>query len=182
MEYYIVFQGPIEAKPSLDLVNALLEANNNDDVDHITLLLSSKGGSIYYGLNIATVIKNLKKPIRIHASNEINSIANIIYLSAKERSSESYAKFFLHGASIEGENLNFNLEDLKEQVSSIEVENIRLAKFIFEATGIPMEKIQEMMRIRKSLTAEQAFSAKIVLEVKEEIIPVNALRKNIIYV
>ena len=182
MEYYIVFQGPIESEPSLGLINALLDANKNDDVDHITLLLSSKGGDIYYGFNIATVIKNLKKPIRIHASNEVSSIANIIYLSAKERSSESFAKFFFHGASIEGKNFSFNLEDLQEHLSSIEVENKRLTKFIFETTGMEIKDIEEIMKGRQSLTAEAAFAKKIVLEIKEEIIPPDALRKNIIYV
>lgn len=181
MEYYIVFQGPIEREPSLALINALLEADEKENVGHITVLLSSIGGSIYYGFNIATVIKNLKKSVRIHATNEVSSIANIIYLSAKERSAESYAKFFLHGASIEG-NFNLNLEDLNEHVSSMIVQNGRLAKFIFEATDMSLEDVEKLMLNRKSLSAEEAFDRKIVLEIKDEQIPKNALRKNVIYV
>ena len=181
MEYYILFQGSIEKQTSLALINALLEADGREDVHHITLLLSSRGGSVYYGFNIATVIRNLQKPIRIHATNEISSIANIIYLSAKERSAESYAKFFLHGVSIDGE-LSLNMEDLKEQVSSVEVQNGRLAKFISEITEIPIKEVKKMMRNRKSLSTELAFSHKIVLEVKEEQIPTDALRKNVIFV
>ena len=181
MEYYILFQGPIEKESSLALINALLEANGNEKVKHITILFSSKGGSIYYGFDIATVIKNLEKQVRIHATNEVSSIANIIYLSTEERSAESYAKFFLHGASINGD-MNLNLEDLKEQVSSIEVQNGRLAKFISEITGISLKDVKEMMSARKSLSDEVAFGANIVREVKEEKIPAGALRKDVIFV
>ncbi len=182
MEYYILFQGPIEKATSLDLINALLEADGHKEVNHITLLLSSIGGSVYYGFNIATVIQNLKKFIRIHATNEISSIANIIYLSAKERSAESYAKFFLHGASIGGNDINFNIEDLKEHTSSLKVQNERIAKFIFETTGMSLNDIKKLMLKRQSLSAEEAFNEKIVLEVKREQIPSDALRKNVIYV
>ncbi len=182
MEYYILFQGSIEKETSLNLINALLEADDYKEVDRIILLLSSIGGSIYYGFNIATVIKNLKKPIRIHATNEISSIANIIYLSAKERSAESYAKFFLHGASVGGNDINFNIEDLKEHTSSLRVQNERIAKFIFETTDMSLHDTKKLMRKRQSFSAEEAFNAKIVLEVKREQIPPGALRKNVIYV
>ncbi|QQG46023.1 MAG: ATP-dependent Clp protease proteolytic subunit [Candidatus Niyogibacteria bacterium] len=181
MEYYILFQGRIDKDASLALINALLEANGKKEAEHITMLFSSVGGFIYYGFNIATVIKNLEKPIRIHATNEISSIANVVYLSAKERSAESYAKFFLHGASVEG-NLSLNLEDLNEQVSSIQVQNDRLARFIFETTGTSIEEINQMMKGRRSLSSEEAFKYNIVLEVKEEQIPVGALRKDVIFV
>jgi ATP-dependent protease ClpP protease subunit len=179
MDSYILFQGTIEKQPSLDLINALLALDESEDTDQIKLLLSSRGGSVYYGFTIATVIQNLKKRLVIHATNEISSIANIIYLAAKERSAESYAKFFFHGASVSADNLNY--EDLNEQVSSMKVQNERIAKFVFEATGMTLNDSKNLMRQRQSLTAEEAVKRGIVQEVKREVIPPNALRKNVIY-
>jgi hypothetical protein len=63
------------------------------------------------------------------------------------------------------------------------VQNERIAKFIFEATGMELRDIQQrLMGKRRSLSAEEATTQKIVLEVKKEKIPPGALRKNIIYV
>ena len=69
----------------------------------ITIFFSSLGGNIYDGFLLATLIQNSKVSIAIHAVNHIDSIANVVYLAAKERTAESHAKFYLHGASTQGE-------------------------------------------------------------------------------
>ena len=100
MDFYIIFAGIIEQNFGNRLLNAINAATERK-VRKIILFFSSLGGNVQEGFTLATVIRNCKTPILIHANN-IDSIANVIYLSAKERTAESYAKFFMHGAIAQG--------------------------------------------------------------------------------
>jgi len=177
MEHYIIFEADIGQNEALALEKALKNAKK-EGATHITILFSSSGGAIYYGFALATIIRNFEIPIRIHAANDISSIANIIYLSAKERTAESYAKFFLHSASTSG---RFDIQGLKEQISSLSVQNSRIAHYLSETAEISLEKVKKLMDERRSMSAEEALTYKIVQEVKQEQIPVNASREDVIF-
>src|SRR5258707_5636044 len=110
-EHYIIFEGMIDINATSQLFQAIEKAKQ-DGFGRIIIFFSSLGGNIYEGFLLASVIQNSKIPIRIHATNHIDSIANVIYLSAQERTSESYAKFYLHGASTMG---NFDEKALKDK-------------------------------------------------------------------
>src|SRR5260221_9244293 len=112
-DYYIIFAGIIEQ----NFGNRLVTAINNAKLataTKIIIFFSSLGGSIQEGFTIASVIQNSTIPIAIHANNNIDSIANVIYLSSKERTAESYAKFYLHGAT--APSLPYDEKGLKEQL------------------------------------------------------------------
>ncbi len=101
MDFYIIFAGIIEQNFANRLLNAINLAKQKK-VTKIIIFFSSLGGNIQEGFTLATVIRNCEIPILIHAVNNIDSIANVIYLSAKEGTAESYAKFFMHGALAQG--------------------------------------------------------------------------------
>ncbi len=145
----------------------------------IIIFFSSLGGSIYEGFLLASIIQNSKIPILIHATNHIDSIANVIYLSAKERSAESHAKFYLHGASTQG---NFDEKALKEQLSSIRTNNSRIAYFVSENSKISFKKVQSMMESGTTISAQDALKYKIVNHILHKEIPTEAVREEIIYV
>jgi len=177
MEYYIIFEADIGRDEALALEKALKNAKKHN-ATHITILFSSLGGTIYYGFALATIIRNFEIPIRIHAANDISSIANIVFLSAKERTAESYAKFFLHSAST-GERVN--IKRLGELISTLEVQDKRIAHYVSENTEISIEKVEELMDRSHSMSAEEALSYKIIQEVKPEIVPANSAREDIIF-
>ena len=103
----------------------------------------------------------------------------MIYLSAKERTAESYAKFYLHGANTNG---TFDEKGLKEQMLSLKTENARIAQFISEITDLNFKKVQTMMRIGTTMTAQQALGCGIVKEVVHKEVPVGAMIEEIIFV
>src|SRR5271155_1740921 len=111
-EYYIIFAGIIEPNFGTRLVMAITNAKKAG-ATKIIIFFSSLGGNIQEGFTIASVIQNSTIPIEIHANNNIDSIANVIYLSAKERTAESYAKFYLHGATAPA--IAYDEKGLKEQ-------------------------------------------------------------------
>jgi len=180
MEFFIVFEGEIKQEPTLKLINAILAAINEGIYEKINIFFSSLGGSIYEGFIIANVIQNSKIPIAMHAVNHIDSIANVVFLAAKERTAESHAKFFLHGASV---NLASADEGtLLEHLSSVRTHNSRIAYFISENSTIPLQKVQDLMRKRTTLSAQQALKEGIVSQIAHKEMNSTDPRNEIVYV
>lgn len=163
--------------------NRLLVAINDaiqKNATKIMLLLSSVGGSTQEGFTLATIIRNCKIPVAIHATNNIDSIANVIYLSAKERTAESYAKFYVHGANTQGA---FDEKSLKEQLLAVKTETTRIAYYISENCGLNLPEVQEMMEAGTSITAQKALEYGIVQGIKHiEVPPANIYREDIVFI
>lgn len=180
MEKYIIFEGNIDKDSTLRLINAIQNAINQiPQANKITIIFSSLGGNIYDGFLLASFIQNSKVSIAIHAVNHIDSIANIIYLSSKERTAESHAKFYMHGASTQG---NFDEKALKEQLLSIKTNNSRIAHFVSENSGISIKKVQALMQAGTTISAQEALKFKIVNKIVHLEVPSSAMREEIIYV
>jgi ATP-dependent protease ClpP protease subunit len=181
MEKYIIFEGVINQEATYKLVNSILQANNPEmGVSKIIILFSSLGGSIYEGFLLSTVIQNSKVPILMHATNHIDSIANVIFMSARQRSAESYAKFYMHGASTaQGA---FDEKMLRDQLSSIKTSNSRIANFISENSNIKLKKVSSMMEIGTTISAHEALNFKILNSIQHIEVPTSAIRDEIIYV
>lgn len=175
-EEFIIFEGDINQQTSLQLANAI---KGKPDATKITILFSTLGGSIYEGFLLASLIQNSKLPIAIHATNHIDSIGNVIYLSAKERTSESYTKFYLHGASRSG---NFDEKSIKDALSDIKTNNSRIAYFVSENSKIPLKKVQQMMRVGTTISAQSALEHGIVQEIVHKEIPPSMDRQEIIVI
>jgi ATP-dependent protease ClpP protease subunit len=173
MEYYIIFAGIIEKNFCNQLVAAINEAQQLK-ASKIIILFSSIGGNVQEGFTLASVIQNSVVPIQIHATNNIDSIANVIYLSAK-----SYAKFYLHGARVEA---NFDEKALKENLQSVRAETARIAQFVSENTQIPFKRVRSMMTAGTTLTSQEALGFGIVGAITHKIVPLGAIRKEILVV
>jgi ATP-dependent protease ClpP protease subunit len=178
MDFYIIFAGIIEQGFATRLIAAINKAGTIN-ATKIHIFFSSLGGNIQEGFTIASVIQNSKIPISIHANNNIDSIANVIYLSAKDRTAESYAKFYLHGANTTG---TFDEKGLKEQTLSLKTENARIAQFISENSGLNFKKVQTMMRVGTTITTQRALECGIVKAVVHKEVPAGAIIEEIIFV
>lgn len=180
MEKFIIFEGNIDQQATQRLVAAIQSASIQEPpITKITIIFSSLGGNIYDGFLLASIIQNSKIPIAMHATNHIDSIANVIYMSAKERTAESHAKFYLHGAAAQG---NFDEKALKEQLSSIKTNNSRIAYFVSENSKMTFKKVQSMMESGTTISAQVALKYKIVNQIVHREIPIDAIREEIIYI
>lgn len=178
MEHFIVFEGVIDQQATQRLVNAIGQASILS-AQKIVIFFSSLGGNIYEGFLLASIVQNSKIPVHIHATNHIDSIANVIYLSAKERTSESHAKFYLHGATAQG---TFDEKALKDQLSSIRTNNSRIAYYVSENSKLSLKKVQSMMETGTTISAQQAMKYGIVSRIVHIEIPTTANREEIIYI
>lgn len=179
MDYYIIFSGIIDQTFSTRLFNAITNAPKLG-VGRIIIFFSSLGGDIHEGFLLASAIQNSKVPIAIHANNHIDSIGNVIYLAAKERTAESYAKFYLHGAKTGA--VAMDEKTLRDQLSAVRASNSRIAHFISENSGISLASVKGMMETGTTISAQEALKQKIVHNIIHVEVPQNALREEIIFV
>lgn len=183
--YYIRFEGSITPETTSRLIDAIRVAKQAE-ANKIVILFSSLGGSIYDGFLVAQTIETSKTPIQIHATNHIDSIANVIYLSAQERTAESYAKFYMHGASTGF--MSMDEHTLIDQLSSLRTNNHRIAHYIAEHSTLPFMRVRTLMSKGTTINAQEALKYKIVHKVchlvvpsespLEEIVQVMPLRRN----
>lgn len=179
MNGYIIFEGAVDQQATQRL-NAAIDKLTKANVEKIEFFFSSLGGNIYEGFILASIMQNSRVPIAAHATNHIDSIANVIYLASKERTAESYAKFYLHGASTpQGV---FDEKTLIDQLSAIRANNNRIAHFISENSGAPLKKIQSMMKTGVTISAQEALTLKVVQKIVHKEIPKDAAREEIIYI
>lgn len=178
MDFYIVFEGIIDREASEKLYLSFNKAKEQN-CSKIEIFFSSLGGDIYKGFLLGTIIRNSKIPITVHATNHIDSIANVIYLSAKNRTCESHAKFYMHGASSSG---NFDEKTIRDQLSAIKTNNSRIAYFISENSNLPLKKVKTMMRLGTTISAQDALKYGITQRVIHKEIPQDMPRDDIIYI
>jgi len=175
-EFYIFFEGLINAETTKRVIAAIGTAKGAG-LKKITIFLSSWGGSIDNGFLLASVIQNSSIPISIHATNHIDSIANVIYVSAKERTAESYAKFYMHGASQSG---STDEKGLLETLSSVRTNNSRIAHFISENSKLQLNEVSGLMKAGQTLSAQEALKRGIIHQILHKEIPQNSIREDII--
>lgn len=179
MDFYIIFSGIIDQAFATRLFNAINLATQRQ-AGKIILFFASLGGNIQEGFTLATIIRNCRTPIQIHATNNIDSVANIIYLSAKERTAESYAKFFMHGATVQG---IFNEKTIKTQLPILKTETTRIAYFVSENSNLGLPEVQRMMNEETSMTAQEALQHGIVQSISHIEVPQqNIMREDIIFI
>lgn len=176
-EYYIVFEGAIDKDATVRLY-AAIQNGIKLNASKIIILFSSLGGSIYEGFLLANVIQNSKVPILIHATNHIDSIANVIYLSAKERSAESHAKFYMHGSSAGGG----DIRELTDSLSAVKTNNTRIAYYISENSNLKLDEVKSMMTTGTTISAQEALQYGVTAQIIHREIPVGAASEEIIYI
>lgn len=174
--HYIIFQGRIDPKNSQAFIDALYSAKKGG-AEKIVVLFSSDGGSIRDGFDIATTIQNFPIPIQMHATNSIASIATVIYMAAKERTAESYARFYYHGAFISMSVFEKDLRVLKRDLGAF---NYQIAQFISENTGMNYLEVKKVMNKTQSYTVEDAVKKGMVASVIHLEIPKDADRTDVI--
>lgn len=176
-DYFIVFEGIID-KEATNRLYLAIQNGIKQNASKIVIFFSSLGGNIYEGFLLANVIQNSRTPILMHATNHIDSIANVIYLSAKERSAESHAKFYMHGSSSPGG----DIRQLKDSLSAVETNDSRIAYFISENTKLPLEEVRGKMETGTTISAQEALQYGITGQIIHWEIPRGESREEFIYI
>jgi ATP-dependent protease ClpP protease subunit len=141
----------------------------------IYFLFSSLGGQVNSGITLYNFLRALPVEIVMHNNGSIDSIANVIFLAASKRYAAKHSSFLFHGINwnfAAGSSLTFF--QLKENLSSFEREETKIASIIAERTKMSEAEIRELFRQGESKDLQFAISKGIIQEVRDPSIPENA--------
>jgi ATP-dependent protease ClpP protease subunit len=173
MTQYIVFIAEVQSAQVAKLRTALTDAANAGD--EIYLLISSAGGNVSEGLNIASYMRTLPVQITTHNIGQTDSIANVIFAAGARRYAVQNASFLFHGVSMHYEKMDFIESQLQEQYKIVKRLRENIAAVFASYTGISVTDTEALMVSGATiLNSQEALVKLIIHEVRDAAIPPNS--------
>jgi ATP-dependent Clp protease, protease subunit len=170
MTQYIVFTAGVQTAQAAKLRNALTDASNagND----IYLFISSGGGNVSEGLNLAALMRALPVHITTHNFGQTDSIANVIFAAGAERYATQASSFLFHGVSMHYERADFIESQLLEQYQIVKRLRETIATVFATYTGLSVADSEALMVSGATiLNAQDALVKVIIHEIRDAAIP-----------
>jgi len=159
--------------PVIDVtINALMDAIDQkikQGVNNFTILISSPGGNVHYGLSAYNYLKGLPVNITTHNFGSVDSIGLVLFCGGSKRLSVPQARFLLHGVSAGFRSGNLEEKQLEERLKGLKIDMENIAKVIAANTGKTVEEVNEAMLERTTLNPEKAKAWGLVHEIKTEL-------------
>jgi ATP-dependent protease ClpP protease subunit len=153
------------------LMNAIDQKMKQGQKDFI-LLISSPGGSVFYGLSAYNYIKGLPANVITHNFGSVDSIGVVLYCGGNKRLSVPQARFLLHGVSSNfPQNASLEEKQLEERLKGLRIDVENIAKVVAANSGKSQEQVRQAMLDRTTLNPEEALSWGLVHEIKVELFP-----------
>lgn len=139
------------------------ELDNLQDVEKINVYINSYGGSVSQGLAIHNMLKNHPAEVTTICDGFACSIASIIFLAGDCRIMNDGSILMIHEpwTTTMG-----NADELKRQVTSLEKLSQLSVDIYSSTTGVPSEKIIEMMKAETWLTPKECLEMGFATEIK----------------
>ncbi len=160
--------------PVIDVtVNALMNAIDQkmkQGVTNFIILISSPGGSVFYGLSTYNYLKGIPAEITTHNFGSVDSIGVVLYCGGSKRLSVPQARFLLHGVSANFEQkVRLEEKQLEESLKGLRIDIENIAKVIAANTGKNVKDVTDAMLERTTLNPEEAQAWGLVHEIKSEL-------------
>ena len=160
--------------PVIDVtINALMNAIDQkmkQGIESFVILISSPGGSVFYGLSAYNYLKGLPAAITTHNFGSVDSIGVVLFCGGSKRLSVPQARFLLHGVSANfRQNESLEEKQLEERLKGLRIDIENIAKVISANTGKSIEEVTTAMLDRTTLNPEEARSWGLVHEIKSDL-------------
>jgi len=153
-----------------ELLNELITTTATLPDSHpIQINMASHGGDVPAGVQMYNYLKRFEK-LTIKAMGNIDSIAVIVYLSAKRRLATNNTLFFLHGIALDSHGpislRTKDLDDYKEKLSHevARYSDIFVKETYLDSNAIPLEEVKSILEGHgdRTLTANEALHVGVV--------------------
>lgn len=171
---YIMFTADVAEAPVKQLI---LEVNNlvAAGAPSLNLLISSQGGSTYYGILAYNFLKGAPIEVTTHNINTCDSAAVVIYAAGTRRLSVTHGRFLLHavrwsfpaGASLSETQLVEALSNSRNETDSI-------VEILAAATDKPEDTIRGNLRSGLTMSPTESIVYGLTHELADDIYPSNA--------
>jgi len=171
---YVKWFAPVNDATTQNLMSVLDNAHNGG-IEHIVLLISSPGGSVYHGLSAHNYLKGLPIEVTTHNFGSCDSIGVVVFCAGSKRFSVPHARFLLHGVQMQfPQGSALEETQLEERLKGLRSDMGNIAGVIAGAVGKSEEDVHETMRQRTVLSADEAVAFGLVHEIEEALIPPGA--------
>ncbi|MEX2587635.1 MAG: ATP-dependent Clp protease proteolytic subunit [Actinomycetota bacterium] len=144
MDYRVVFNGNLNRASANALRSRVAEALEQPDLDRLTVVLSSEGGSTREGLALYHFLRVLPHPVEVHAAGHVGSAAVPVFLGGRRRTCAPVSRFFFHAFRWSFGEGSQSLDQIDEASQRV-VHDTRLAREIAERhTKIPPEELDAL--------------------------------------
>jgi ATP-dependent Clp protease, protease subunit len=167
----IKFFAPVNEQTIQKLI-AAVDDKVSAGATELTLLISTSGGSVFYGLSAYNYLKGLPLKLTTHNFGSVDSIGVPLYSSGDRRLCAPQARFLLHPVTMTFPN-GGSYEELQllEKIKSMRVDMDNFARVVAANTGKTERQILAAMRSRTSLDPENARAWGLVHEIRQELFP-----------
>lgn len=173
---YIHFFDEINPNKVNKFIKFTTQAIENHDPTELYFFISSNGGDVDSGFVLYNFLISLKSKLTVtmHNIGSIDSIANVIFVSAHKRFSAPNASFLLHGVTLEI-NDSCTRTILKENLSRLEGMENRIAHTLSEHTKLTAKEITALFLQGEGEDVHFALKNEIIHQIKEPAIPPDAI-------
>ena len=173
---FIHFFDEINADEVNKFIKFTTQAIENHNPKELYYFISSNGGDVDSGFVLYNFLISLKSKLTVtmHNIGSIDSIANVIFVSADKRFSAPSASFLFHGVTLDI-NLSCTATMLKENLSRLEGMENRIAHALSEHTKLTEKEISSLFRQGEDKDVFFALEKEIIHEIKVPAIPADSI-------
>jgi len=169
---YVSFVAAINDQSVTTLIRTMSELVNQG-ASEIHLLFSSGGGSVGLGFALYNTLNALPIKLVTYNVGNVDSIANVVFLSGEERYAASSATFMFHGVTWGAPN-PITGQQAREAVANIGADEARIAAVIAERTNLPQSDVELFFREAATKDAQYALEHGFIQEIRNAAIPSGA--------
>jgi ATP-dependent Clp protease, protease subunit len=131
----IVFSAEISERTVHNFI-LVLEELREQGAEVVTIGLNSNGGNVVAGMMLHNILKAMPYELRFHNIGNVDSIANVIFLSGSSRLACPASTFMFHGVGFDTvAQERLEEKSLLEKLDTLNADHKRIAKIIAAATG-----------------------------------------------
>lgn len=174
---YISFFDGIDLVKVNKFIQFTTEAINYHKPTELYYLISSGGGDVNAGFVLYNYLLSLQGQLTItmHNIGSIDSMANVIFLAGQRRYAAPTASFLFHGVAITIQG-KYTVSAFREEMSKLEISEHRVIEAIGKHTKFTQDELMKLFSQGESKNAAYAQSKEVISEIKDPIIPADAIR------
>jgi ATP-dependent protease ClpP protease subunit len=178
-EHCLMFSAEIDQRVANVMVSYLVELQLSG-ARKLIIAMSSSGGNVVAGITIYNALAAMPFEIETHNFGNVDSIANVIFLSGNKRYANSSATFMFHGVGFNGNSTERLEKNILEKLDIIRSENKRISHLIASRSRLKEASSLKLMKQQSTRDAIWAKNNGLVDDIREFTIPSGPTLKYVI--
>jgi ATP-dependent protease ClpP protease subunit len=171
---YIRYFTQVDAN-SVNRLMATVQTKLNEGAKRFVVLISSPGGSVFYGLSAYNFLRGVPAEVHTHNFGQVDSMGLVLYCAGEKRYAVPHGRFLLHGVQANfPQNASLEEKQLEERLKGLKLDMENIAGVIAAAAGKRREMVFADMVERTTLNSDQAKAYGLVHEIREPLFPAGA--------